>query len=153
MTTTYNASTSQTNADLLQHLADLTGLIVITDRAKFPLYTQQYDELKGICIGGCIIGGGNIRHNKKPWTTKNELAHAHGNFGGHKKWERYCGWICVRKQYLLSKMLMLHEIAHLKRTNPRHDDSFRKVLLGIGGTLDATKFFGSYHKISRKKKQ
>jgi len=152
MTTTYNASTAQYNADLLEHLHNLIGLTIIVDRANFPKYSQKYDELKGICIGGCIVNGRNANVNGMPWKIGDEIAHAHSQSAniGYPEYEKYNGWICLRKKFYMSKMTMLHEIAHLYCKNIWHDDRFRKVLLSMGGTLDETRYGIAHHKIARK---
>ena len=112
--------------------------MIIRKRHKLPKIVRSFKELKGICVGKCIIRGQSIEDDC--W------AHCH-SIKGHK----HEGWICLKYKYQLrEKYLLLHEVAHLiacKNWNtPQHGKRWRKVLKTIGGTL---KSFLSYNKKRR----
>lgn len=94
----------------------------------------RFPEVTGIFTGGCIARGEGSSFRAK--------AHSHTD-------NPFMGWICVRSaKRLTDRMLMLHEAAHII-TGLGHVDSWRKKLLEIGGTLDATDSMKSYHKKRR----
>lgn len=87
---------------------------------RWPKYLQEYQELKGIWIGQCF--GGYAWEEHPP-----ELAHAH----------KEDGWICLRQHnFINSRLLMLHELAHVL-TRSDHNKKWRRKLLSLGGTLDS----------------
>lgn len=91
----------------------------------------KFPEVTGLFVGGCVKRGEGSRFHAK--------AHAHTD-------NPFMGWICVLSaKRLTDRMLMLHEVAHVI-TGLGHVDAWRKKLLEIGGTLDATDSMKSYHK-------
>jgi len=100
--------------------------VKIKKRSQFPECIRHFKELKGICIGECID---NIQFGKS------EAAHAHCYDG-----DPYQGWICLKHKYQLkSKLILLHEVAHLIANrhieSVPHGKGWKKVLLSIGGTF------------------
>lgn len=111
-----------------------------------PKLTEQetpaeliHPAVAGVFVGGCVARGDGSRFRAK--------AHAHTQ-GEHS------GWICILSaRRLSSKMLMLHELAHII-TGCGHTDPWRECLLALGGTLDEVWegkdcILKSYHKRRR----
>lgn len=93
----------------------------ILPREHYPR-ELQHDSVAGVFVGGCVSRGDGSRFRAK--------AHAH-------IWGQYCGWICVLSEKRLDcRELILHELAHVI-SRQGHTDKWRRVLLSIGGTLDA----------------
>lgn len=101
---------------LQRKLADM-----ILQKEKLPHYFQ-YEEVKGVFVGGCVDRGEGSRFRAK--------AHAHTS--GMNK-----GWLCFLSiKRIMEPMLVKHEVAHLL-TEDRHTDKWREKVLKLGGTLDA----------------
>jgi hypothetical protein len=104
----------------------------VLDISEWPKELKHY-LVKGVFVGGCVKTKSRFR----------ALAHAHCHPGEHS------GWICIlSEKRLTEKHLLLHELAHLI-SGTGHTDKWRKVLLSIGGTLDAVGSLRSYHKRTR----
>jgi len=95
-------------------------------RVEYPAF-QQYPELKGVFVGGCIDRGDGSSFRAK--------AHAHTK-------EPNQGWICVRSAKRLyvqgtnrPSKLMWHELAHIL-IGHGHDDTWRKEVRRLGGTIN-----------------
>lgn len=102
----------------------------------WPPYLRGFKRLKGIYVGGCIIG-----HDARFYRTEDnkKIAFAHA----HTKGKHY-GWICVPyRTRLRSKYLMLHELAHILCPKKGHKRKWRKTLKRLGGTLKPYKLVGS----------
>lgn len=110
----------------------------VLDRKYWPEYLQNFEELKGIFVNYCGCGYG---FDVDPPT----LAHTHNDIG----------WMCVpRSRYLLSELLMMHEMAHIL-TNSGHNKKWRRKVLQLGGTLDSFqvsdgRWVRPYHKIIKR---
>lgn len=61
--------------------------------------------------------------------THREVAHAH--IGG-----KHEGWICIRKLRDFNRTTLRHEIAHLIRSDKRHDEAWRRVVRELGGQVE-----------------
>ena len=97
--------------------------------------------MRGVFVGGCVSRGDGSSFRAK--------AHAHVR-------GQWCGWICIRRpDRLRDRQLMLHELAHII-SGQGHTDLWRRTLIALGGTLDATlddrgnTVLRSYHKQTRK---
>src|SRR5262245_38258019 len=100
-------------------------------REQYPACLQRSHALKGVFVGGCVERGVGSSFRAKAH------AQSHGP---------YRGWICVRKaERLADDMLMIHELAHVV-TGQGHTDTWRRKVLELGGTLDATASLRSYQK-------
>jgi hypothetical protein len=95
-------------------------------RVEYPAF-QQYPELKGVFVGGCIDRGDGSSFRAK--------AHTHTK-------EPNKGWICVRSAKRLyvhgtnrPSKLMLHELAHILAGHG-HDDTWRREVRRLGGTIN-----------------
>jgi hypothetical protein len=115
---------------------------MILPKSQWPKYLLKFKEIKGISYGKCKV-------DKK--TFSDHAAHAHCGPYIHN------GWICVRSKALIrNRLMMLHEVAHLLvNYKYGHNDTWRKTLLRIGGTLDpfpttGTRVTVPYHKKKRK---
>ena len=92
---------------------------------EFDEYKQY--GFKGVSVGYCISDGRKFRR----------MAHAH-----NRKNDKYFGWICILSSKRLRmnngkpSMLMLHELAHILTPNHWHDDTWRKSVRAIGGTIN-----------------
>ena len=98
--------------------------LIILDRNKFPKCIQQFDCVKGICIGDCI-------DTSDPGSVDGDSpCHAHCGEDDH------LGWICLRYKYQLrERYTLLHETAHLLTTDyPWHGKEWRAMVKKIGGT-------------------
>lgn len=96
----------------------------ILPRKQWPSCLHQGPEgaLVGVFIGGCVARGVGSSFRR--------VAHAHTD-GAHS------GWICIRSARRLScTNLLIHELAHII-SGEGHTDAFRRVMLQLGGTLDA----------------
>ena len=114
---------------------------VTRDRKKFPKCIREFEEIKGICVGGCIEDRQQLSHKNTNVSSSHKkvgkiIAHAHSLPGG-----KFYGWICLGHLFSLKKKkTLLHEAAHiLARTRigpkiPTHGKEWRKVLNEIGGT-------------------
>ena len=94
--------------------------------------------VEGVFVGGCVERGDGSSFRR--------VAHAHMRQGDPHK-----GWICVRaRRRLTCRVLMLHELAHII-TGHGHDNTFRRELLRLGGSLDAHPMgdLGSDHQMCR----
>jgi len=99
---------------------------IITNRAKFPECIQQFTQLKGICVGGCIAD----------ILDKEDTAHAHYTDPFH-------GWMCLRfKYYLKQELVLLHEVAHLIAGPGKlpHGKRWKETVVKIGGTFKSFRF-------------
>lgn len=80
-------------------------------------------------VGHCVADGKRFRAQ----------AHAHVNGA-------YRGWICVLSaKRTTDRNLMLHEIAHAI-SGEGHTNGWRRTLVSIGGSLNATEHQKDYHK-------
>jgi hypothetical protein len=107
---------------------------IILDRKQFPKCIQQFECVKGICIGNCIaIADPTSLYDGAP-------AHAHCGKDDH------FGWICLRYKYILrEKLTLLHEAAHLLVSDyPWHGKEWRAMVKKIGGT------YKSYPSLSKR---
>lgn len=106
-------------------------MLLIKNRLKFPKQVQQYECLKGICIGGCI---------SKDDSIEGCSAHAHcSNEDLHK------GWICLHHKDQLQKTNTLyHEVAHLlintSPSIPGHGKAWYDKFIEIGGDVSSSKY-------------
>jgi hypothetical protein len=106
--------------------------------SQLPEYLAKFSQIHGVCAGRCVWHGFDWAKN---WmdviTFERGVAHAHVD----KKRDPFAGWICLEYPYLLlSKELMLHEVAHLITGEPdtpiSHNQRWRDVLVSIGGTYN-----------------
>lgn len=104
------------------------------DSAEWPaLLLKHCDHIAGVYVGGCVAGPRGFRAK----------AHAH-NRGDYK------GWLCVlAKRRLSDDALVLHELAHI-RSGQGHTDEWRRWVIALGGTLNATDTLKDYHKREKK---
>jgi hypothetical protein len=99
----------------------------ITRRSQFPYCLRSIEEVKGICVGGCVDPTIEI--------MKRHAAHAHCRSG-----DLFQGWICVRRNYHTRfRLMMLHEAAHLiankRLETPMHGRKWKQALVKLGGTF------------------
>ena len=104
---------------------------IILDRKQFPKCIQQFECVKGICVGNCI-------DISTSWDDKFDAAHAHCSVDDHQ------GFICLRYKFQLrEKLTLLHEVAHLlvNKSNEYayHGVKWRETVVKIGGTYKAHK--------------
>ncbi len=109
----------------------MTKREVIRKRSLFPKCVRQFKELKGICIGECIVKGDPV---DLPGSKGG--AHSHAWEGDPDK-----GWVCLSYKYQLKeKLLLLHEVAHLiankALSTPSHGKKWREAVVAIGGTYE-----------------
>jgi hypothetical protein len=109
----------------------MTKRQVIRKRSLFPKCVRQFKELKGICIGECIIKGESV---DLPGSKGG--AHSHAWLG-----DPYHGWVCLSYKYQLKeKLVLLHEVAHLiankAPSTPSHGKKWREAVVSIGGTYE-----------------
>ena len=97
---------------------------------------MHFNDVRGLYVGGCVARGPGSRFRAK----------AHAHTGGEHQ-----GWLCfLSERRLRDRLLVLHELAHLKAGAVGHTDSWRRVLIEIGGTLDEVPgLLKSYHKKPR----
>src|ERR1700722_11534834 len=109
-------------------------------RNEWPAYLRSYQQLAGICVGGCIRDR-DARFYRSKDNKRIALAHCHPR-------GKYAGWICVPYETRLrTRNLMLHELAHIicgslgiKRG---HKKEWRTIVKAIGGTAGSYKIVGS----------
>ena|SRR5208282_134756 len=102
---------------------------LIRARSKFPLCIRHFEQLAGICVGGCI----DIRCELAQPNTAKVIAHAH-----YLRSDPFRGWLCFRFEYCLQeRLLLLHEMAHILTHNaPSHGKAWRSKVVEIGGTYN-----------------
>jgi hypothetical protein len=106
---------------------------MIVPREQWPTALHHGPEgaLVGVFVNGCVARGEGSRFRRQ--------AHAHTD-GPHQ------GWICILSaKRLTDTPLLLHELAHII-TGEGHTDTWRRMLLQIGGTLDGSRDKGDCHK-------
>jgi len=118
-----------------------TNILLPRSDLRIPAYARKYEELKGICIGGCVVKGYGKNYDGQQWYSRRidekEVAHAHCVSAGV-----WFGWICSPyKLILTNKWLLKHELAHLIAEDETHKightKKWKETLLMIGGSLDA----------------
>ena len=108
--------------------------MIITDRAKFPKCIRHFEEVKGICVGECILGQNFYLKETEKWTR---WGHAHCSYDDER------GYICLsHKFHLKNKLTLLHEVAHLLTPlrYSYHGQKWRQIVKEIGGSYEAFKF-------------
>ena len=110
--------------------------IIPNSDPRIPSYARIYEELKGLCIGGCISVGYGKEEDDKPWSPNKivgDRSYAHAHNGLNDPW---FGWICSPYKGLLThKWVLLHEVAHLIVVDEGHTKKWRKTVELIGGSL------------------
>ena len=118
---------------------DTKLLLLGRDDPKIPAYARKYEELRGICLGGCIRYGWEKNWPGVPWPRRKvgpQAAHAHPV--GDRE---FFGWICSPYRFILTnKRLLLHEIAHLivedDKGSVGHSKRWKEAVIEIGGSLE-----------------
>lgn len=110
-------------------------LIIPNGDPRIPAYARVYEELLGICIGGCISTEHGKDNEGKDWTKKvsadADFAHAHNYLE-----DPWFGWICSpHKRLLTNKWCLLHEVAHLIANDEAHGERWKKAVVEIGGSV------------------
>ena len=114
--------------------SDMNGII---SRKDWPVELLRSHTVKGVFVGGCIERGVGSSFRAK--------AHAHCKGG------EFVGWLCFRRaDRLTNRTIVIHELAHLV-TGHGHTDTWRAMVIKLGGSLDATDILKSYHKKTRAK--
>lgn len=93
--------------------------LVIIERDELPAWLREYEQVRGICIGGCLgsdpIRGYDVEAEYPRWRA-DELAHAHSYNTDYLR-----GWICVPfKKCLKYSVIIKHELCHLIANTSEH---------------------------------
>jgi hypothetical protein len=97
-------------------------------RNQIPSFLTDHPEFQGIFYGECI-------GHEKPSQSTVGHSHVNPNDPNH-------GWICIASKTLTKdKQLLKHELAHiLVGRGHGHDDTWRKMVLKLGGHLNEYTF-------------
>jgi len=124
------SNASRKNTGILPNL-----LIIPNSDARIPAYARMYEELKGVCIGGCIATEYGKDEDGKAWSAtvsnKEVFAHAHNYID-----DVWFGFICSpHKRLLTNKWCLLHEVAHLIVHDEGHTKKWKETVVSIGGSI------------------
>lgn len=102
-------------------------------QSEWPALLHEHYSVAGVFVGGCVDG-------RKSFRAK---AHAHTT-------NEHRGWLCFRSEARLSdNALVIHELAHIL-TGEGHTNTWRQMVLNLGGTLDETEALRDYHARARR---